>query len=77
MQYHYMVMYDDQTDSWSVDQDTLRSVMTDGTIYNRDVFPGWSWPEEGSLEEGIDEKCHNMLRYLVPIWPSPVVNGEV
>jgi hypothetical protein len=77
MQYHYMVMYDDKSDSWHVDQDTLRSVMTDGTVYDKNVFPGWSWPEEGSHEEALDHKCWQMLQSLVPIWPSPMVNGEL
>jgi hypothetical protein len=71
MQYHFMVMYDDQTQMWSVDQDTLRSVMTDGTIYNRDVFPGWSWPEEGSREEALDWELYKTLQYIVATFPIP------
>ena len=71
MQYHFMLMFDDKTQMWSVDQDTLRSVMTDGTIYNRDVFPGWSWPEEGSAEEELDWELYQVLQSIVSSIPIP------
>lgn len=71
MQYHFMVMYDDKTQMWSVDQDTLRAVMTDGTMYDRDVFPGWSWPEEGSPEEELDWTLYKMLQSIVSTIPVP------
>lgn len=71
MQYHFMVMYDDGTKSWSVDQDTLRSVMTDGTMYDRNVFPGWSWPEEGSPEEELDWELYQVLQSIVSTIPVP------
>jgi len=71
MQYHFMLMYDDKTQMWSVDQDTLRAVMTDGTIYDRDVFPGWSWPEEGSPEEELDWQLYQVLQSIVSTIPVP------
>ena len=71
MQYHFMVMYDDGTKSWSLDQDTLRSVMPDGTMYDKNVFPGWSWPEEGSPEEALDLELYKTLRYIVDTFPVP------
>ena len=71
MQYHFMLMYDDVTKSWSVDQDTLRSALPDGTIYNRDVFPGWSWPEEGSPEEELDWTLYQTLQSMVDVIPVP------
>ena len=71
MQYHFMLMFDDKTQMWSVDQDTLRAVMTDGTVYDRDVFPGWSWPEEGSPEEELDWELYQVLQSIVSIIPVP------
>lgn len=71
MQYHFMVMYDDKAQMWSVDQDTLRAVMTDGTVYDRDVFPGWSWPEEGSPEEELDWELYQVLQSIVSSIPIP------
>jgi len=71
MQYHYMLMYDDATKMWSIDNDTLRSVLTDGTIYDKNVFPGWSWPEEGSPEEELDWELYQVLQSIVSIIPVP------
>ena len=71
MQYHFMLMYDDGTKSWSVDQDTLRSLLPDGTMYDKNVFPGWSWPEEGSPEEALDLELYKTLRYIVDTFPVP------
>jgi hypothetical protein len=66
-----MLMYDDATKMWSIDNDTLRSVMTDGTVYDRDVFPGWSWPEEGSPEEELDWELYQVLQSIVSTIPIP------
>ena len=33
--------------------------------------------DDGSFEQALDQKCLNMLQSLVPIWPSPLVNGEL
>jgi hypothetical protein len=71
MQYHFMLMYDDGTKSWSVDQDTFQSVMTDGTIYDKNVFPGWFWPKEGSPEEELDWSLYQTLQSIVSTIPIP------
>jgi hypothetical protein len=71
MQYHFMLMYDDATKMWSIDNDTLRAVMTDGTIYDKNVFPGWHWPEEGSDEEALDADLLHTLQSMVSTFPVP------
>jgi len=80
MQYHYVVGYDSELDKWFVESDTT-AYFQDGNIWDddkyREQFYGWSVPDEGSDEEALDNKCLNMLQSLVPIWPSPVVNGEL
>jgi hypothetical protein len=48
----------------------------DGNVWSED--DGWFYPApEYPLSEGIDQKCRNMINVLVPIWPSPLVNGEL
>ena len=76
MQYHYLVMYDDQYKSWSVESD-LTSYLPDGNIYDNSIFPGWHWPEEGSAEEELDWSLYKTLQYIVDTWPVPeeVVSG--
>ncbi len=80
MQYHYVVGYDSELDKWFVEFDTT-AYFQDGNVWDddkyREQFYGWSVPDEGSDEEALDNKCLNMLQSLVPIWPSPVVNGEL
>ena len=83
MQYHYVVGYDSDNDRWFVEYDTT-AYFQDGNVWD-DVkadssqwgYTGWWIPEEGSQEEAVDQKCMTMLQSLVPIWPSPVVNGEL
>ena len=80
MQFHYVVGYDSELDKWFVESDTT-AYFHDGNIWDddkyREQFYGWSVPDEGSHEEALDYKCLNMLQSLVPIWPSPLVNGEL
>jgi hypothetical protein len=80
MQFHYVVGYDSEHDRWFVESDST-AYFVDGNVWDEKQaeveFVGWKVPEEGSFEEGIDEKCINMLYSLVPIWPSPLVNGEL
>ena len=70
MQYHYLVMYDDKYKSWSVESD-ITAYLPDGNIYDNSVFPGWSWPEEGSPEEELDWNLYKTLQYIVDTWPVP------
>ena len=74
MEFHYIVKYDSETDEWSLDEDTME--ILDGNVWSED--DGWFYPApEYPLSEGIDQKCRNMIDVLVPIWPSPLVNGEL
>lgn len=82
-QFHYVVGYDSDEDRWFVESDPF-AYLPDGNVFyhDRSMSPEWGWngwhvPDEGSHEEELDEKCFRMLGYLVPIWPSPVVNGEL
>jgi hypothetical protein len=79
MQYHFMVMFDDETNKWSVDP-SLYEYLTDGTIYNpnliengfpNDIYPGWFFPEEGSREEELDFELFRTLQSVVDTFPVP------
>jgi len=80
MQYHYVVGYNSDKDRWFVEYDP-DVYFPDGYVWDDksadETGYGWIVPEEGSHEEALDNKCLNMLLSLVPIWPSPVVNGEL
>ena len=80
MQYHYVVGYDSDEDRWWVEFDPTAH-FPDGSLWSDKAADetgyGWLMPEEGSREEALDEKCWTMLKSLVPIWPSPVTNGEL
>ena len=80
MQYHYVVGYDSEMDHWFVEYDT-EAYFYDGHVFDSaaadETGYGWTVPEDGSREEGIDQKCMNMLNSLVTIWPSPLMNGEL
>jgi len=82
-QFHYVVGYDSDKDRWFVELDPT-AYLTDGNVFYPERaesseygWDGWWVPDEGSRDEAIDEKCMQMLYSLVPIWPSPVVNGEL
>ena len=72
MQYHYVIVFDDVTKKWSVENEL--GFLPDGNIWNQspddDDDYGWIIPEDGSLPDLIDQRCHNMLNALVPIWPE-------
>lgn len=70
MEFHYTVIYDDKVNAWSVEPDPSM-YYPDGNIYDRNVFPGWSFPEEGSHEETLDHHLLNTLQYIVDTLPTP------
>jgi hypothetical protein len=83
MQYHYVVGYDSDEDRWFIEYDPT-AYFPDGNIWDQErsdsanlAYQGWYSPDDGSREEALDEKCWTMLKSLVPIWPSPVTNGEL
>lgn len=80
MQYHYVVGYDSDKDRWWVEYDP-EAYFPDGSIWDdkaaEETGYGWKVPEDDSFEAALDQKCWQMLHSLVPIWPSPLVNGEL
>ena len=70
MEYHYTVIYDNKVNAWSVEPDPSM-YYPDGNIYDRNVFPGWSFPEEGSPEEELDMELFHTLQSIVCTFPVP------
>ena len=70
MEFHYTVIYDDKVKAWSVEPDPA-CYYPDGNIYDREVFPGWHFPEEGSDEEALDWNLYTTLQSIVCTFPVP------
>ena len=70
MEFHYTVIYDDKVKAWSVEPDPSM-YYPDGNIYDRNVFFGWSFPEEGSPEEELDYNLYTTLQSIVCTFPVP------
>ena len=70
MQYHYVVMYDTEFDTWSIDMDPL---MQSGHIFDPDApfGKGWLWAEEGSPEDLLDGTLIRLLQSVVGSIPTP------
>ena len=70
MEYHYTLMYDDKVKAWSVEPDPS-CYYPDGNIFDRNVFPGWTFPEEGSEEEALDMMLFRILQSIAHTLPIP------
>lgn len=70
MEFHYTVIYDDKVKAWSVEPDDSM-YYPDGNVYDRNVFPGWSVPEEGSAEGELDKQLLRTLQSIVCTFPVP------
>ena len=69
-EFHYTVIYDDKVGAWSVESDDT-AYYPDGNVYDRNVFPGWSVPEEGSAEAELDSTLLRTLQSIVHTFPIP------
>ena len=83
MQFHYVVGYNSDLKKWFVEYDTT-AYLPDGNMFDPAKaespewgYSGWFMPEDDHPEAAIDQKCWLMLHSLVPIWPSPIENGEL
>ena len=69
-EFHYTVIYDDRTNSWSVETDDT-AYYPDGNVYDRNMFPGWFVPEEGSAEAALDKQLIRILQSIAHTLPIP------
>lgn len=70
MEFHYTVIYDDKVNAWSVESDDS-AYYPDGNVYDKNIFPGWFVPEEGSPEGELDKQLLRTLQYIVCTFPVP------
>ena len=75
-EFHYTVIYDDKVKAWFVESDDS-AYYPDGNVYDRNAFPGWFVPEEGSPEGELDITLISTLQSIVSTFPIPeeVVSG--
>lgn len=57
MEFHYVVMYDDRTGKWGLEDE---SRYLDGNLYDNER-DGWHWPEEGTADDTQDRYCRSQL----------------
>lgn len=69
-EFHYTVIYNSEVGAWSVEPDPSM-YYPDGNIYDREVFPGWHFPEEGSAEEALDYSLYLALQSIAHTLPIP------
>ena len=70
MEFHYTVIYDDKVRAWFVEADDSM-YYPDGNIYDRNMFPGWFVPEEGSAAGELDKQLLRTLQSIVCTFPVP------
>jgi hypothetical protein len=58
MQYHFVVVYDENTDGWDIDIDTAMSVFTNGVAFDTD---SQEWFETDELMQADYEDYESML----------------
>jgi starvation-inducible outer membrane lipoprotein len=72
MEFHYMVVYNTDTKSWDLIDET--PYLPDGNVYDSeaDTWYGWFQPDEQGSPTAylIDERCRTMLTTLASIWPE-------
>ena len=74
MQYHYVVGYDSESMRWFVESDTT-AYFPDGNVWDdnqyKESFYGWKVPDEGSVEDDLDNTLFRTLGYIVDTFPIP------
>lgn len=76
-QYHYSIVFDEETNRWDIDIDTEESMFPNGTIYNAESRE-WEYGYAGDGEfTGREEELSNGLEELLNAWNSRLKTGEV
>jgi len=78
MQYHYVVVYDADEKSWSVESDS-EAYFQDGNVWSLELaekndYNGWLDPsckEDTPKEFALDEELFKTLQYVVAAIPIP------
>ena len=74
MQFHYVVGYDSESMRWWIESDTT-AYFPDGNVWDdnqyKESFYGWKVPDEGSVEDDLDNTLVRTLGYIVDTFPIP------
>jgi hypothetical protein len=74
-QYHYAIMFDEDTNCWSVDIDTEETAFPDGTIY--DDNEGWLYGYAGDGNfVGREQELTEQLSQQLDKWNLLLKTGE-
>lgn len=70
--YHYAVMFDEETNRWSIDIDTEERVFNEGSIYNTETRE-WEYGYAGDgnfigKEQGLTEAISQFLDKQNELW---------
>lgn len=75
-QYHYIVMFDDETNEWNLDVDSEESAFPNGTIYN-DEINTWEYGYAGNGNfVGIEDILSTQLSRQIDKWNSLLKTGK-
>ena len=75
-QYHYIIMFDDETNEWNLDVDNEESAFPNGTIYN-DEINTWEYGYAGDGNFiGIEDTLSTQLSRQMDKWNSLLKTGE-
>lgn len=74
--YHYVVMFDEDSNSWSVDIDGEEAAFPNGTIYNNETR-GWEYGYAGDGNfVGIEQELTEQLSRTLDQWNLQLKTGE-
>ena len=74
-QYHYAIMFDEETNRWDIDIDTEESAFNEGTIYNTDTRQ-WEYGYAGDgIFVGQEQELAEQLSKTLDKWNSLLKTG--
>lgn len=69
-QYHFVIMFDEETKQWDFDIDNEEVAFNNGTIYNKETF-AWEFGYEGEgVYNDTDRKLTERLTTQLKKWNS-------
>ena len=75
-QYHYIIMFDDETNEWNLDVDGEESAFPNGTIYN-DEINTWEYGYAGDGNfVGMEDTLSTQLSQQLDKWNLLLKTGD-
>lgn len=74
--YHFVIMFNDETNQWDFDTDGEEIAFSSGTIYNNET-DNWEYGYAGDGNYvGIEEQLAEQLSKQLDKWNLPLKTGE-